>query len=95
MQYTGSKTSKLYLAPNITSEVYISKGSSSDPNNFVYDQSFLNVLGNTTFSGDDLGLTSDEGYSLAIYLPAVNETANELLYGKIDIFFHEGAVAGF
>ena len=76
MQYTGKKSSALSINPNITSDVYILKSSSSDPNNFVYDMSFLGMTGNTTFHADDLGLTNDNGYSVAIYVSAVNETAN-------------------
>ena len=93
MQYTGSSSSMLYLAPNITSDVYILKDSKGDPNNFVYDMSFKGVTGNTTFNADNLGLTSSNGYSVAVYVSAVNETANQLLYGKMNVFFSEKATA--
>ena len=43
MQYSGTDSSKLYLTPNITSEVYILKDKAGDPNNFVYDMSFKSV----------------------------------------------------
>jgi len=62
--------------PNITSDFYISKYNSSDPNNFVYDMHFKNVKGNVTIDADALGLTSSSGYSIAVYCNAVNETAN-------------------
>lgn len=91
MEYSGKKASSLSINPNITSDVYIKKNKSSDPNNFVYDMSFLGVTGNTTFNADDLGLTNDDGYSIAIYVSAVNETANELLGGSLKLFFTEGA----
>ena len=91
MQYSGSSSSKLYLTPNITSDIYISKGSKSDPNNFVYDMSFKNVMANTTFNADNLGLTSSDGYSVAVYVSAVNETANDLQYGSLNVFFSEDA----
>lgn len=81
MQYSGSESSMLYLAPNITSDIYILKNSAGDPNNFVYDMSFMGVTGNTTFNADNLGLTSSNGYSVAVYVSAVDEPANELLYG--------------
>ena len=86
MQYTGSSSSKLYLTPNITSDVYILRDSKGDPNNFVYDMSFKGVTGNTTINADNLGLTSSKGYSVAVYVSAVNETANELLYGSLNVF---------
>ena len=93
MQYSGSKSSKLYLTPNITSDIYILKGSKNDPNNFVYDMSFKGVTGNTTFNADNLGLTSADGYSVAVYVSAVNETANELLYGSLNVVLSESATA--
>jgi len=43
MQYNGTDSSTLYITPNVTSNIYIAKGVDSDPNNFVYDMSFLNV----------------------------------------------------
>ena len=91
MQYSGSKMSTLSLSPNITSEVYILKGSRSDPNNFNYDMSFKSVKGNTTFDATKLGLNGDDGFSVAMYVPAINETANEILYGSIGVYFAEGA----
>lgn len=93
MQYSGSDSGKLYLTPNITSEVYILKDASGDPNNFVYDMSFKTVNGNTTFDTDHLGLTSDKGFSVAVYMPAVNETANELLEGRLSVYFANGAAS--
>ena len=91
MQYSGSASSKLQLNPNITSEVYFLKDVNGDPNNFVYDMSFKSVLGPTTFTASELGLTSDNGYSVAVYVPAVNETANELLNAQLGITFSESA----
>lgn len=70
MQYSGSKNSTLTLSPNITSEVYILKGSNGDPNNFNYDMSFKSVLGNTTFDSHSLGLSGEDGYSIALYMNA-------------------------
>ena len=91
MEYPGKKSSSLSINPNITSDVYIKRSKASDPNNFVYDMSFLGVTGNTTFNADNLGLTNDDGYSVAIYVSAVNETANQLLGGSLKLWFTEGA----
>jgi len=93
MQYTGTSSSNLYLTPNITSDIYILRNSKGDPNNFVYDMSFKNVTANTTFNADNLGLTGSDGYSIAVYVSAVDEPANELLYGSLNVFFHESAKA--
>jgi len=90
MQYSGSKSSKLSLAANVTSDIYVSKGATSDPNNFVYDMKFTGMSGNVTLNADDLGLTSSTGYSVAVYCNAINETANEVHYGKLSLVFAEG-----
>ena len=83
MQYSGSKSSTLTINVNVTSDVYIVKDKAGDPNNFVYDMSFKNVIGKMTLNADGLGLTSDKGYSVAVYVSAVNENANELLYAQM------------
>jgi hypothetical protein len=76
MQYSGTKESTLWLSTNITSDVYILKDKAGDPNNFVYDMSFKSMMGNRTFSAVDLNLNSGNGYSVAVYVPAINENAN-------------------
>lgn len=76
MRYTGSDASNLSIKPSLATDVYVMKDSNSDPNNFVYDMSFMGLTSNTTLSSDDLGLTNDAGYAVAMYVHAVNETAN-------------------
>jgi len=76
LQYSGKKPTSLSIKPNVTSDVYISKGSDSDPNDFVYDMKLTNVTSKVTIDADELGLTSDEGYSIAVYVNAINEAAN-------------------
>ena len=93
MGYSDTKSTTLYLSPNVTSDIYILKNAKGDPNNFVYDMSFLGVTGNTTFNADNLGLTGPNGYSVAVYVNAVDEPANELLNGSLGIFLSEGAAA--
>ena len=83
MQYSGSKSSSLTIDVNVTSDVYIVKDKTGDPNNFVHDMSFKNVIGKMTFNADGLGLTSDKGYSVALYVSAIDENANELLYAGV------------
>ena len=51
--------------------------------------SLLSVNGTTTLDADELGLTSDEGYAFAVYVSAVNETANELLNASLQVSFKE------
>jgi len=91
MQYTGTKESTLSIKTNFTSDVYILKDRTGDPNNFVYDISLKSVIGNVTLSAVKLNLNNGNGYSVAFYVPAINENANELLYANVSIYFSEGA----
>lgn len=74
MQYSGEKQSQIQFTSNTTSDIYVSKGSTSDPNNFVYDASFMGVK-SLTIDADALGL-NDSGYAWAVYVAAVDEAAN-------------------
>ena len=78
LQYSGSKSSKMKIASDSTSniDIYVSKGTSSDPNNFVFDMNMLDVNGTVTIDSNELGLGTDSGYSVAIYINAINETSN-------------------
>ena len=89
MQYSGTNSTKLYIAPNITSDIYVVRDAKGDPNDLVYDICFKGVTGNTTFDADGLGMTSEKGYSVAVYMSAINETANQLLPGFLNISFSE------
>lgn len=91
MRYTGGDASFLSIVPSLATDVYVMKDSDSDPNNFVYDMNFMGIKSNMTLSSDDLGLTNDKGYAVAMYVHAVNETANKLLDASVDIGFTQGA----
>ena len=86
-QYSGEKSSRMKITTDSTSniDVYVLRGATSDPNNFVYDMNMLAVNGTVTIDSNELGLDSDEGYSFAIYVNAVNETANQLLNATVNI----------
>ena len=94
-QYSGNKESTFSIKTNITSDVYILKDKAGDPNNFVYQLSFKSVVGNTTFSAVELNLNKGNGYSVAVYVPAIDENANELLYANLSMYFSEGGAAKF
>ena len=66
-------------ANNIGVDIYVSRGADSDPNNFSYDMSFRNVTSINLASSDVLPLNGTDGYSVAMYVPAINEGANTLL----------------
>ena len=93
LQYSGKKPTSLTINPNVTSDVYISKGADSDPNNFVYDMKLTNVTSKMTIDSDELGLTSDEGYALAVYVNAINEANNTVLYAHVDLSLDDGVSA--
>ena len=56
MDYAGTDLEMLEITPNQATNFYISKGSSSDPNNFSNDYEFMNVNSTITFDFKDLGL---------------------------------------
>lgn len=92
---TGQKTSTFGLAVNnIGSDVYVSKGYKSDPNNFNYDMSFRNVTSINLSSADIKLLNDTDGYSVAVYVAAIDETNNNPLERSIVVKFEEsqGAV---
>ena len=95
MQYAGGdKNTKLHITPDQTSNIYIAKDASSDPNNFVYDLDFLGIANSTLIiDSDELGLS--DGYSVAVYVSAVNETLNTLYEGNVAIKFSESAILTF
>ena len=59
MQYSGTQASELVITPNVTSSIYLLKGSSSDPNDFDYDMSFLDVNKPITINSEYMGLDDD------------------------------------
>ena len=89
MQYEGAYGTSLTITPNVTSDIYILKSAAGDPNDFVYDMSFKNVTSALTLNSYEIGLKSDEGYSVAVYVSAINEGKNELLPGSLGISFVE------
>ena len=90
MQYSGQNQTQLTISTNITSDIYVLRSASGDPNNFVHDMSFKGVKGKMTLDADNLALTSESGYSVAIYVSAIDEPANKLLEGTLEIEFSEG-----
>ena len=76
------------------SDIYVKIGKDSDPNNFDFDMSFQNVT-TITLSSLDFQLGAEEGYSVAMYVAAYNETANDLLNSTVVATFTEmGALPG-
>lgn len=66
-------------------DIYISKGTDSDPNNFVFDISMKNVTTTVTFDAQSLDLAGQDGYSVALHVNALDLKANELLSAAVDI----------
>ena len=75
------------LSTNTSADIYVSKGKTSDPNNLVYDVSILNVKSVQLASFDTLRFVGTDGYTVAIYLPAIDESTNTLLHSSLTIAF--------
>ena len=68
-------------------DLYVVKSAAGDPNNFVYDVSMKGINGTLTLNADDLGWTSAQGYSIAVYVAAIDEGANEFLNATLKLEF--------
>ena len=87
--YKGSKhDTVLNLASDEAADIYVKLGKDSDPNNFDFDMSFKNVTA-INLSSLDIQLGAEDGYSVAMYVAAYNETANDLLNSTVVAEFTE------
>ena len=92
LQFDGdASANKLSLSTNTSADIYVSKGKNSDPNNLIYDVSILNVKSVQLASFDTLRFVGTDGYSVAIYLPAIDESTNTLLPSSLTVAFIERA----
>jgi len=73
--------------------VYVSRGYKSDPNSFHYDMSFKNVTSINLCTADIKLLNATDGYSVAVYVPAIDEATNQLLDLSIVVKFEESTGA--
>ena len=60
-------------------DVYVTKGARSDPNQFQNDLAFKQVKRVSLNSNEIDLLNSQDGYSVTVYVAAINENANKLL----------------
>lgn len=60
-------------------DIYITKGAKSDPNQFQHDLAFKQVKRVSLSSQEIDLLDSQEGYSVTVYVAAIDENANKLL----------------
>ena len=88
--FHGSQhNTKLGLAANnIGVDVYVKKGKDSNPHSFNYDMSFKNVTSINLYSFD-IVLGDEDGYSIAMYVPAIDYVDNLLLDSQVAIKFEE------
>ena len=75
---------------NIGADVYVSGNSESDPNPFSFDMSFRNITSINLSTHDILALNATDGYSVAMYVPAIDEVTNNLLQLSIVVKFAVG-----
>ena len=88
--YEGSPYNTILglAANNIGVDVYVAKGKDSNPHSFSYDMSFRNIT-SINLSSYDIVLGDEEGFSLAMYVPAINELTNQLLDSQVVVKFEE------
>ena len=67
------KDSTLSLSSNTPFDIFISKGEDSDPNNFIYDMSMMNVRNVSLTNADILRFVINQGYTVAIYVRGIEE----------------------
>ena len=65
--------STLSLSSNTPFDIFISKGEDSDPNNFIYDMSMMNVRNVNLTNADILRFVINQGYTAAIYVRGIEE----------------------
>jgi len=97
LAYSGTASnSYLRLTPNVSTDVYITKSAKSDPNNFIYDFAFKAVVNSTlTIGAEQLGIGGEAGYSVALYVDAVDEGKNRLLDATVNVEFQESGSTSF
>ena len=83
--YNGSeyKTTLGISLNNLGADIYVSKGADSDPNDFSHDMSFKNV------TSLNITMNDSEGYSVAMYIPAIDIKSNTLLDSSVNVKFEE------
>lgn len=64
-------------------DIYITKGARSDPNQFQHDLAFKQVKRVSLSSHEIDLLDSQEGYSVTVYVAAIDENANKLLNNSL------------
>ena len=96
LAYNGTASdSTLKITPNVTTDIYVSKDATSDPNNFVYDIAFKGIVNQTvTIGAKALGLAEDEsGFSVALFVNGLDEGKNDLLDSRVTVSFESGSIA--
>ena len=76
LAYYGDYTvdTSVTVTSNAPTDIFVSKGSESDPNNFFYDYAFINVTDAITLNATALGFDDGGGYAISLRVNAGNET---------------------
>lgn len=86
LDYYGSEPKKLTITTNLAADVYMSKSSTSDPDNFSNDFAVTNITSKITLDAGRLGLTAEDGFSAKIFVNAIDEPTDELLDAKLSVY---------
>ena len=87
MNYYGSDARKIKITSNITSDIYMSRSSTSDPDNFNHDFAIMGITPGKGLNIDSglLGLNTEDGFSAKIFVHAIDEATDTLLLSQVNI----------
>ena len=78
------------LESEIPMDVYVSNGRFSDPNQFQNDATYKKTK-KLTLRTNDLDFLQLEGFTVTVYVAAIDEHANTLLYNNMRVSFEDSS----
>ena len=83
----GGDASSLRLKSDVPMDVYVTGCAHADPNQFQNQLLFKQTKRVTLNSHDFENLDSERGYTVTVYVPAIDENANKLLNNTLSVGF--------
>ena len=80
----------LHLESEIPMDVYVSNGRFSDPNQFQNDATYKKTK-KLTLRTNDLDFLQLEGFTVTVYVAAIDEHANTRLYNNMRVSFEDSS----
>lgn len=86
--HNGASPPVLHIASkDIPADVYVSVGAHSDPNPFSYDMHFKGQSNLSLHPRMLPALASNDGFTVTVYVRAIDEAANKLLDNTLNVRF--------